>query len=90
MSNEFDPLEMALRSQEEGWKRQERESREQYQLADEKRYRDALGLAGGGGAGSTFGWADLRNLLVGCLLIVVIIFVAASILGWAIATFVVK
>ena len=36
------------------------------------------------------GLYEWKHLIVGCLLSVVVLFVAASIVGWAIATFVVK
>ena len=42
------------------------------------------------GTGTSVNRHGLRNLIVGCLLFVVFIFVAAAIIGWVIATFVVK
>lgn len=74
---ETDPLQM----QEEGWKRQERELREQQRLEEERRANSSSSV------GDAYEW---KHVIGGCLLSIVIIFVVASIVGWAIATFVVK
>ncbi|HEY0754942.1 MAG TPA: hypothetical protein VGD98_13370 [Ktedonobacteraceae bacterium] len=42
------------------------------------------------GTGPAVARHGFRNLIGGCLLAIVIIFVAAAIIGWVIATFVVK
>lgn len=63
------------------------ESFDNYNSAYNRKQQLSLGYDQGPSSGGIYDW---KHLIVGCLLAVVVIFVVAAILGWAIATFVVK